>query len=134
MIRWLWTTVWGLALLIAVCSCGLVDSEDSASSVQECNYRSESSRVLFAERLDINGYVRGAEGNPISGVKITKQGGHGGWTLTDAQGYYLVGNNIPGLDYCLVPSKTGCAFEPTRRCYEYLNQHYHDQNLTAICE
>jgi hypothetical protein len=91
-------------------------------------------KAKLGEKVDINGYVRDAMGNPVPGVKITKVGGDGGWTFTDETGYYLVGNNIPDLDYCLVPSKLGCTFDPASRCYTDLGQDHHNQDFVVTCE
>ena len=84
-------------------------------------------------KYDVEGYVLDGSGSPVSGVKITKLGGHGGYTYTDATGYYFVGNNTEGWDFCLVPSKTGCTFSPDSLCYADISRDYSSQNYTANC-
>jgi hypothetical protein len=57
----------------------------------------------------VSGYVRDAEGNGISGVRVMKQCDQGGWTETGANGYWV----IAGI------SSEVCQFTPQKENWEF---------------
>lgn len=87
--------------------------------------------TLHCDRRDIDGHVLDSKGWPVSGIKVVKDGGDDGWTLTDESGYYFVGSNVPDQPICLVPDVAGHVFDPCRRCYERLDRDYHDQDFVV---
>ncbi|HOP80933.1 MAG TPA: FG-GAP-like repeat-containing protein, partial [Armatimonadota bacterium] len=79
--------------------------------------------------LKVSGYVKEANGQPISGVTITANNG-GGVTTTDSNGYYEILLN-QGWSGRIVPSKPLYLFDPARLNYTNLQDHLSNQNFTG---
>lgn len=62
----------------------------------------------------VSGYVRDASGVGVAGVQVNKGCDVGGYTTTDANGYWVV-NNISAATCTFTPSKSGCTFSPPSR-------------------
>jgi hypothetical protein len=81
----------------------------------------------------ISGRVVDGEGNPVQGVVISVEGMDKDPVETDESGDYIVEGLINNFGYCVIPSKSGCTFEPEERCIENLDVSYPYQDFTATC-
>ncbi len=82
----------------------------------------------------ISGRVVDGGGNPVKDVLITIQCSSQTPVHTGANGNYLVEHIIGVGDYCVVPSKAGCGFQPTQRCFENLDTNRAGQDFVAVCQ
>jgi hypothetical protein len=116
------------------------DSDWTFEPEKRCFYINENRKnqdftayPAVLDYVNISGRVEDGRGNPIQGVVITVEGMDKDPVVTDARGDYVVEGLIAGFGYCVVPSKTGCAFDPDKRCITNLDISYPYQNFAATC-
>ena len=81
-------------------------------------------------RCNIEGCVYDFQGTPLKGIKVERSGEAVGSVLTDENGYYEIGNNVPGWRYCVAPDDSDWTFEPEKRCFR-INENRKNQDFTA---
>jgi hypothetical protein len=87
------------------------------------------------ETYRIDGHVLEAGGEPVGGVALLVRDEHGLWNktvLTDPDGYYLIDDLIPSLDYVVTPTRAFYRFDPVRRTYDNLSRDHSAEDYVAI--
>jgi hypothetical protein len=97
-------------------------------------YTDQNFVAALVESFDISGYIIDQHALPVQDVLVDLEGGAGGRVRTNTQGYYLFVDVVNRQDYCMIPTKDGCTFEPTQICIENLSGDSHSQNFFATCE
>jgi hypothetical protein len=87
----------------------------------------------YYEEFYISGRVVDGHGDPVENVLITTEGWDQDPVRTDEDGSYRVDGLIGGWDYCVIPSKAGCTFEPVKRRYFELDINYLYHDFAAAC-
>jgi hypothetical protein len=86
-------------------------------------------------RFEIAGKVTDAGYNPVADVRITVEYGDTSYVITTNDYGFYRAEGLPGRqDYCLTPRRPACIFEPSQRCYEFLDQSHYDQDFIVTCE
>jgi hypothetical protein len=82
----------------------------------------------------VSGRIVDDVGVPMGSVLITAEGSHVDAVESDEEGQYIIEGLIGGYDYCIVPTKKGCLFEPDRRCFGRLGGSRAHQDFVASCD
>jgi hypothetical protein len=95
------------------------------------NYTNQNFVAAHVESFDITGYVIDERALPVGDVMMFLTGASEQNVRTNAAGFYAFRSLRGREDYCVSPNKDGYTFEPTERCYTYLDSLFDAQNYLA---
>jgi hypothetical protein len=95
------------------------------------NYTNQDFVAAHIDSFDITGYVIDRRAIPLKDVMMFLTGAAEQNVRTNAAGFYAFRSLRGREDYCVSPYKEAYTFEPTQRCYTYLDSLFEGENYLA---